>query len=1302
MPPLTPPYLLLSFYAMNLVLASIDLFSAALREDSDILNTAFSALNFVLSSILIYTIGTLPIKNTLPGASVASVDEVPSSSKTMPEDSVTLWQWCTFSFVEPLLDVALARRLEQTDVWSLSPFFKHKNIFRKYLDYRGRHPHHSLIRFLIVSNSLDLILDIVLEFWGAVGGFGCIYALQRILSALEKTPKAKPEAYFFAFVTFVINLSFAQVDAFQAWHSRRSYERTRGQLFCALHHKALRRRDISGTVGSSEDSSNTSDDGADLGKIVNLMQGDAYTLSFRFWQASAVFALSVRLVMSLVFLHGALGWSSLAGVVVVLVAYVLNYPLGKYNVQITRESWKAKDTFTSLALFSSLQSPMMELPEQLFSFLHAYVSYQRINAFFQEEEVPPWASDLICSVSSEESEVKFGFKDAIFEWNASSGRNLHREHFQLGPLNIEFPLGQLSLVTGATGSGKSALLVALLGELYCSHGKIFINKINHQVAYCAQNCWLEQATIRDNIVFGSLRGYDESRYLAVVEACALPRDLAMFDAGDLTEIGERGVTLSGGQRARISLARALYSEAKYILLDDPLAAVDMHTAQHIVEHCLRGDLARGRTIILVTHHISMCLSTASYIVELERGKVIRQDTVKNLQTSGQLKVVLYIEDDANGAIDSASAIDLQEASGNEADAEGLDVARITKPLPSGKLVEAEHRAEGRVSLYTYFTYVRAAGWISWVATFGLMLLTRLIAIANDLFLAEWSEAFERGHSEVNRAQYFFTLSLVGMQSWPLDGLPPPVENTKPWLYIYLWISLVGCICILAGVSVNYYASLQASRKLFRAMLARLIRAPSRFFDVTPLGRILNRFTTDMNVVDSTLQHSARNALVGGLTFIASFLFIIYVIPRFTPAAVVIAWLYIRIAPRYIQAARDLRRLESVSLSPAFSGFDELLKGIAHIRAFSMETRYQEAFYSKVDTFQGFDHVYIKTTGLGSVVVFFTTVFALWTGASDGFTAIVIVQAGVFANASRSLVRVAAQLELDFNSIERIGEYLQAPQEAPAVVDERRPPAYWPSSSGQLIIEDLTVRYSPDLPPVLNRITFSVNPGEKIGVVGRTGSGKSTLALTLLRMVEPSAGKIILDGIDISSIGLEDLRKRITIVSQDVSLFTGTIRSNLDPLGDHTDLECWDVMDRCHLIKREGNSQSQNVASLDSMISPTGALSSGERQLVALARAILRRSQLIILDEATSHIDIVLDDQIQRTIREELSGAMVITIAHRLKTIIDYDRILVLGEGGHILEFDTPQNLINKQESAFREVCKRSSDWEELSSIVGSS
>ncbi|KAF5385025.1 hypothetical protein D9615_001230 [Tricholomella constricta] len=1338
-PPSTAPYTLIFFACAHFLFFLIEFGFDLLEKDGPSSKLVLDCVGMVVPGIFIWVAGTFPLQPFRVAPNIAVPNDVPSNAFSCPEDDVTLWSWCTFSFVQPIFDLAMARTLNDTDVWILSPFFQHKNIFNKCLEYRALHPTHTLLRFLLVSNSLDLILDIVLELWSAIVGFVPPYALKEILAALTTDDTdAKSAAYFWALITFLAHLSFAQVDLFQSWHTRRCYERTRGQLFCSLHYKSLMRQDITGKISQEGDEQKS----ADLGKIVNLMQGDTYAVAQRFWEFSGIFMSPIRLTIALVFLYQILGWSALSGVVVIIVAYVLNYPLATYNISITRSSWKAKDTrmdvvnellqnirflkfygweyhwsgkaenarehelrwrvkqnivdtlisfiwtwipsataltsffcytfiagerltvskaFTSIALFSQLQEPMTALPGQIFAMLHAYVSMQRIEGFLNEKEVPEWASTLTAP-SDDGSNYEIGFSSATFEWPSLPKSPMSPARFVLGPLDIKFPKGKLTLVSGATGSGKSALLAALLGEMQCTAGNVILNKLSHRVAYCGQNPWLEHATIRDNIIFGSPYGFEEARYQAVVESCALVKDLEVFDAGDQTEIGEKGITLSGGQRARVALARAMYSAAECILLDDPLAAVDMHTAQHLLTRCLTSDLARDRTIILVTHHISLCLPAASYLVEMSNGNILRQGSIQDLKDLGLLDTVVEQEDEP---------MDAPHTPENEAD------VASTKPAHQagdGKLIEIEARAEGRVPLYTYLIYIRAAGIVPWILTITLMLLIRFINIMNQVFLARWGEAYQ--------SEDVPSILASALSPYPWTGLPPPDINVTPWLMIYFYISLTAAFSVLFYIALGYYASLQASRSLFNSLLKRLTRAPARFFDVTPIGRILNRFTTDINTIDGALMNSARNCISGILNFLASFTVILVVVPTFAPFALFIAWLYIRLAPPYIQASRDLRRLESVSLSPAFAGFDELLRGIAHIRAFGMENRYQNGFYAKVDKFQSFDHVYWLVNGwlrwrydcLGSVVVFAATIFALWKGVTNGSTAIVIVQAGIFAEASRQLVRVAAQLELDFNSIERVVEYLDVPQEAPAIIEKNRPPAYWPSSTGDLRVENLVVRYAPHLPPVLRNVSFTINPSEKIGVVGRTGSGKSTLALSLLRMIEPISGSIIIDGIDISMLGLEDLRTRITIISQDVSLFSGTIKSNLDPLDEHCEEECLDVLQRCHLSSLLKHAPSGEQATpLDMLISP-GSLSAGEKQLVAIARAILRRTNIIIMDEATSQIDANLDDQIQKTIREEFADAIVITIAHRLKTIMDYDRVLVLDEG-EIVEFGQPREMM---------------------------
>ncbi|GLB35831.1 putative ABC transporter transmembrane region [Lyophyllum shimeji] len=1358
--PPTPPYILIAFACTHFLFFLIDFGLALAQGGEQSIQLTLDLIGMTIPGMFVWVAGTLPLQAARIAPNIAGPKDVPSNAFSCPEDDVTLWSWCTFSFVQPIFDLAMTRTLNDSDVWILSPFFQHKNIFIKCLEYRALHPAHSLLRFLLVSNSLDLILDIVLELWSAVVGFLPPYALKEILSALTTDDRdAKNTAYFWALATFLAHLSFAQVDLFQSWHTRRCYERTRGQIFCSLHHKSLKRQDISGQVSQDGDDHKS----ADLGKIVNLMQGDTYAVAQRFWEFSGVFTSPVRLTIALVFLYRILGWSALSGVVVIVLAYIINYPLATYNVSITRSSWKAKDTrmnvvnellqnirflkfygwehhwsgkagnareaelrwrvkqntvdtlisfiwtwipsataltsffcytfiagerltvskaFTSIALFSQLQEPMTALPGQIFAMLHAYVSMQRIEAFLNESEVPEWATTLSAqAINYPDEEV--GFSSATFEWPSPPRSSPSSARFELGPLDIKFPKGKLTLVTGATGSGKSALLAALLGEMQCTAGSVTLNKLNHKVAYCAQNPWLEHATIRDNIIFGAPHGLDEARYQAVIDACALARDLDVFDAGDQTEIGEKGITLSGGQRARVALARAMYSAAECILLDDPLAAVDMHTAQHLLAKCLTGDLARDRTIILVTHHISLCLPAASFLVELSHGKVSRQGSIQDLKDINLLESVVEQEDEL---------ADVPQTPQNEADVWKDTACKTVHQAGNGKLIEAEARAEGRVSVHTYLTYVRAAGILPWILTIALMLLIRFINIANQVFLARWGEAYQAKES--------MSIFASALSTYPWTGLPSPDIDVTPWLMIYFYISLTGAFSVLFYIALGYYASLQASRSLFISLLKRLTKAPARFFDVTPIGRILNRFTTDINTIDGALMNSARSCISGIFNFLASFTVILVVVPTFAPFALLIAWLYIRLAPPYIQASRDLRRLESVSLSPAFAGYDELLRGIAHIRAFGMENRYQNGFYAKVDKFQSFDHVYWLVNGwlrwrydcLGSVVVFAATMFALWQGVTNGSTAIVIVQAGIFAEASRQLVKVAAQLELDFNSVERVVEYLDVPQEAPAIIEKNRPPAYWPSSSGDLRVENLAVQYAPHLSHVLRDLSFTVRATEKIGVVGRTGSGKSTLALSLLRMIEPISGRIIIDGIDISTLGLGDLRTRITIISQDVALFSGTIKSNIDPLDEHTEEECLDVLQRCHLssLLKHPASFAEPSALLDMPISP-GSLSAGEKQLVSIARAILRRTNIIIMDEATSQIDSNLDDQIQKTIREEFSNAIVITIAHRLKTIVDYDRVLVLDDG-EIVEFGPPGELLRTAGGPFREMCRQSADW----------
>ncbi|MBW0461807.1 hypothetical protein O181_001522 [Austropuccinia psidii MF-1] len=1406
-----PPYLVMLLW-LSTALAELGKILLALESNARLLYLFISWRTLQLSVIiaLLYVAGSYPILDRLPSQHVSCPGSVPTSKETCPEDRVNLWQWLSFSFITPLLKIAHHRTLQEADVWLLSPFFQHRLLFNRYLrlikeEYCPKNNRVSLTWILIRSNSLDLLIGLVVHLWSTVVGFVSTYAIKRILDGLSIGDQRS--SFRFAILHFLCNMSFAQFDLCGKWHTRRCYERTRGQLFCILHDKALRRKDFSGSASMKtlkESSSKHPEEKshADIGKISNLMGGDAYEIAERFWRFPALVTTPIRLLLALGFLYRLLGWSAFMGGIVVGVAYLLNWPLIKFDVKFSKAYSSARDkrmslatetiqsirflkymgweqqwtnkvqtsrqielqlrikqmilfaiisfvwiwvptavllvsfwaftsvfhqsltvsiAFTSISLFSTLQWALQELPNQITSWLKAFVSIRRIEDFLSEEDVPSWVTSLTRTESQlDETILKPGlvrFKAASFTW-PMSGETENTCRFKLGPLECEFPIGKLTLVTGPTGAGKSTLLAAILGELDCIEGSVHVDKSFGQLAYAAQTYWLESATIRNNIVFQS--EFDQNRYDAVIRACALEHDLNMMPHGDMTEIGEKGISLSGGQKARITLARAIYSKAKILLLDDPLSAVDMHTARTLVEDGLRSELLRDRTVVLVTHHLSLCRPAASLLIYIKAGRLDYIGPARDFNEDLCNVTEALVQKEGTESHSEASTVIGHSEFDNMPKR-----LHTTVETGDGRLIEEERRQEGQVSGSTYLNYLRAAGWGYWILILLLIIYARLTGVASQWILKLWGEAYP--HSAF---QFFSILD-------PTKGFPRPDIDVNPWIRLYLIIGLNSALAILAGLAIGNLAKLKASRKLFTAMLTKIVGSTIRWHDITPTGRILNRLVSDIDTVDFALHNTCTNALRGIIAFMISLFVVIIIVPKFAPIALFVSWLYIRLAPDYVKTARDLRRLESVSRSPMFQNFSNLLYGIQSIRAFAAEERYENLFYKSCDTFQAMDHHYWlanfwlmwRYDCLGSVVVFLTTSFALASGVSEGFAAISVVQAEIFAQATRSLVSVFAQLELDFNAVERISEYLEIPQEAPAIIEASRPPAYWPSDNSGLIVEDLVVKYAEHLPPVLKYVSFTIEPRQKVGLVGRTGSGKSTLALSFLRILEPSEGKIILDGIDIAKIGLEDLRTRITIVSQDVTLFEGTIRDNLDPLGAHSDQECWDVLRRCGLASEaavfSGNSissttlshedSSENIAdctqretseqpmieSLDMRLSEGGrSFSAGQRQMLALARAMLRETKIIIMDEATASIDLSTDAKIQATIRDFMSTSMVITIAHRLFTVIDYDKILVLNEG-KLVEAGSPRELIKRPKGEFRRMCELSTDWKTLKRMIGS-
>ncbi|KAJ7691594.1 P-loop containing nucleoside triphosphate hydrolase protein [Mycena rosella] len=914
-------------------------------------------------------------------------------------------------------------------------------------------------------------------------------------------------------------------------------------------------------------------------------------------------------------------------------------------------------------VFNEMKFALNALPETLINLLQSLVSLRRIEKYLGTAEVS-------AVLPLEQQTQTIAFQSCTVTWpqdraaaSASisatpSAASTPRHKFVLVDLTLQFPPGALSLVCGKLGSGKTLLLLALLGEADLLTGQmlcprsppnalaaftdVHISKEEWVVqgicAYVPQAAWLRNASIKENILFSL--PYDEERYQLTLEVCALVADLEILEDGDEAEIGERGVNLSGGQKARVSLARAVYSRASILLLDDVLSAVDAHTAHHLYHSCLRGELMQGRTVILVSHHVQLCAPGAAYIVALDNGRVQFQGSREEFQSSGVMSGLVQSTTAGEEEKTEVALETVPEA------VPGSDDSQSTEKTAPRKLIEEEARAVGRVARDVWATYIKACGGAGyWVLFVFIFVLAALGPVLENGWVSYWSQ----GDTSKSAVYYITVYAIVRL-----------VLTTLRWF-------------------VLYRGSIHASTVLYKRLLEAVLFANIRFHDTVSRGRVLNRFGKDFEGIDSSLSDNFGRSTMYFISSITTILTISFVggVP-FIIASIVTGFFYYQDSTR----------------SPLYSMYSETIAGVAILRAFGASSKFLRDMLRCVDTNSN------PTTGSGIR-------FNILSSGIMGVIALVAVlngnipasQAGfalAFANTITGdllfLVRRFVGLEQSMVALERVKEYSELTREAPEFV-EPRPPASWPST-GAIRCEDLVIRYAPELPPVLHSLTFDINPGEKVGILGRTGSGKSTLALSFFRFVEPTEGKILVDGLDISQVGLTDLRSKITIIPQDPTILSGSLRSTLDVFEEYEDAEIFESLRRVHLIPSDGTPEeeasmvNQNMfRNLDSSVSEGGEnFSTGEKQLLCMARAILKRSKILVMDEATASVDYATDSLIGETIRKEFAESTILTIAHRLRTVIDYDRVMVLDQG-RIAEFDRPGVLLRDANSKFYALCK---------------
>ncbi|KAI0655608.1 P-loop containing nucleoside triphosphate hydrolase protein [Cubamyces menziesii] len=949
-------------------------------------------------------------------------------------------------------------------------------------------------------------------------------------------------------------------------------------------------------------------------------------------------------------------------------------------VAIAKNDLTASRVYSAISIFAALRQNLSACMRLFPLMVQAKVSMDRISEFLSQTELIDQftPTEPLTQVAARDDVI--GIRNTTFAWSEQSHKpsvSANNRAFVLRVDEVTFEQGSINLIVGPTGSGKTALLWALLGEMHAipSGPDSYIGLPRARgIAYVPQESWILSDTIKANILFGS--PYDEARYQQVIQQCALEHDLSLFDYGDETEVGERGLTLSGGQKARVSLARAVYSSAETLLLDDVFAALDVHTARWIVDKCLKGDLIHGRTVILITHNVAVVEGVASYVVSLgQDGKIASQGKwARVLQEDTTLYKELNVGREEFAVEINEISVSAQTGS-----------KKVAANGRQGKLVAPEEISQGNVSWSTVKAYFADLGgahpFVFWPSVFIGLLFCYFFNVAQSYWIGHWAQQYE-DHERSSVSLHYYLGIYAGIIA--LD-------------YTFRWSSFI----------IYLFGMMRASRKIHNSLIGSILHATLRWLDTTPTSRIIARCTQDIQTIDGPLSAGLYNLYETSASILMSLAGIIWVAPAFSAVGVITAFIGGRLGQMYLKAQLPVKREMSNTRAPILGHLSTTLTGLVTIRAYGAQERFIQESYHKLNNYTRVTRTfYTLNRWIASRLDVLSAIFAAslatylvyGPGAEAALTGFALVEAVGFTGMVLTWVRLFNEVEVHSNSLERVEQYLHIEHE-PAATPAGTPPAYWPTS-GRLQVENLSARYSADGPRVLHEISFDVKSGERVGIVGRTGSGKSSLALSLLRLIL-TEGKVYYDGIPTDSINLDALRSKITIIPQVPELLSGTLRQNLDPFSEFDDAVLNDALRAAGLfsLQSEGG-EGEGRITLDSQISSGGGnLSVGQRQILALARAIARQSKLLILDEATSAIDYETDSVIQRSLREAVSkDTTVLTIAHRLQTIMDADKILVL-DSGRVAEFGPPAELLKNKKGIFAALVNESGDREALRALA---
>ncbi|EEC72935.1 hypothetical protein OsI_06791 [Oryza sativa Indica Group] len=1177
----------------------------------------------------------------------------------------------TFSWMGPLLDLGRRKALDLDDVPTLDDNDSVQGILpnfeAKLISVSGSGKYTGvttikLVKALVLTTWKLILFTAVCALLRTVSSYVGPYLIEYFVDYLNRSPRTAKEGY-------ILVLSFVVAQFIKGLSSRhllfRSQQlgvRVRSALVAIIYQKGL-------------SLSNQSRESISSGEIINAVSVDA-------------------VILAMLILYSTLGLAAFAALAATVLTMLANLPIGRIQqnyqekmmdakdarmramsemlrnmrilklqgwemvflskiMELRKEEmhWLKKDVYTSamlisvffgapafiamvtfgtclllgipletgkvlsaLATFRQLQGPINSIPDTVSVIIQTKVSLDRICSFMHLEEL---SSDVVTKLPRGTTDVSIEVRNGQFSWNTSS------EVPTLRNLNFRIRQGMRVAICGTVGSGKSSLLSCILGEIPRLSGDV---QTCGRIAYVSQSPWIQSGTIEHNILFGTK--LHRERYEKVLEACCLKKDLEILPLGDQTIIGERGINLSGGQKQRIQIARALYQDADIFLFDDPFSAVDAHTGLHLFKECLLGLLA-SKTVVYVTHHVEF-LPSADAIMVMKDGQIIQVGNYAEILNSGEefTKLVFSHKDDIS-TLES-----LEHSSGNPESSlipgdSGSMLFRQDKQkdenegaegiVQNGQLVQEEEREKGRVGISVYWKYITMA--------YGGALVPLILL-----------------------AQIIFQVLQIGSNFWMAWAAPiskdvnPPVNSLK-----------------MASMS---------------------------FFDSTPSGRILNRASSDQSTVDTSIFDLMGYVLfpvielLGTIILMSRVAWPVFVI--FVPIIAASLWYQ----QYYIDGARELQRLTGVCRAPLMQHFAESVAGSNIIRCFGKERQFINYVSHFMDNLSrpslynsaSMEWLCFRLDILSSFIFAFALVLLVTLPAAliDPKTAGLAVTYGLSLNMLQGwAIAVLCSLENRMISVERIFQYMFIPSEQLLTISKSRPNCQWPTN-GEIELRNLHVRYATQLPFVLKGLTCTLPGGLKTGIVGRTGSGKSTLIQALFRIVEPSIGQVLIDGLDICTIGLHDLRTRLSIIPQDPVMFEGTLRNNIDPLEEYSDEQIWEALNSCHL----GDEVRKNELKLDSAVTENGNnWSAGQRQLVCLGRVVLKKRKILVLDEATSSVDPITDNLIQKTLKQQFFECTVITIAHRIASVLDSEKVILL-DNGKIAEDDSPAKLLEDNSSLF--------------------